>query len=70
MAAHEAGGLDALTSKSERLTPVNAFQASEFHAGIASRDPMFQTFATLMEVEGRGGDERPCSSTAPPSTPR
>ena len=41
-----------LTSKSEHLTPVNIFQEQEFsRLGITSRDPMFQTFATLAEIE-------------------
>ena len=48
-----------LTSKSERLTPVNDFQAREFERlGIGARDPMFQTFASLMEVESCGSGEQ------------
>ena len=41
-----------LTSKSEQLTPVNEFQQTEFaRLGVTTRDPMFQTFATLSEIE-------------------
>ena len=43
-----------LTSKSAELVPVDSWQASEFaRLGVASRDPMFQTLATLLEVGAR-----------------
>jgi len=41
-----------LGSKAVELRPVDSWQASEFaRLGVTQRDPMFQTFATLLEVE-------------------
>jgi ADP-ribose pyrophosphatase YjhB (NUDIX family) len=41
-----------LGSKAVELRPVDSWQASEFaRLGVAQRDPMFQTFATLLEIE-------------------
>eukprot|EP00931_Biecheleriopsis_adriatica_P076995 TRINITY_DN50640_c0_g1_i1.p1 TRINITY_DN50640_c0_g1~~TRINITY_DN50640_c0_g1_i1.p1 ORF type:complete len:367 (-),score=91.63 TRINITY_DN50640_c0_g1_i1:49-1122(-) len=44
--------LDAFSSMNRTVVPVNAFQQQEFmRLGIARRDPMFLTMATLLEVD-------------------
>jgi len=46
-----------LTSKCAALTPVNDFQRQEFQRlGVEQRDPMFQTFATLAEIEAHANE--------------